>query len=104
MDDKRECSIHKQLSSPTCFPFNELMNLDNPCLQFKSLLPDRTAKFDVSVAGPLAGGILSLSMLAVGLWLSVSPEATDELVQVPSLLFQGSLLLGTATRVVLGYK
>jgi len=67
-------------------------------------LPDRTAKFDVSVAGPLAGGILSLSMLGVGLWLSVSPEATDELVQVPSLLFQGSLLLGIATRAVLGFK
>lgn len=62
------------------------------------------AKFDISLAGPLAGGILSLSMLAVGLWLSVSPEATDELVQVPSLLFQGSLLLGTASRAVIGYE
>lgn len=72
--------------------------------QFKSILPDRTAKFDVSVAGPLAGAILSVSMLAVGLWLSVSPEASGELVEVPSLLFQGSLLLGTATRAVLGYN
>lgn len=80
------------------------MKLNNSCLQFKSILPDRTAKFDVSVAGPLAGAILSVSMLAVGLWLSVSPEASGELVEVPSLLFQGSLLLGTATRAVLGYK
>lgn len=80
------------------------MNLYNPCLQFKSILPDRTAKFDVSIAGPLAGGLLSLSMLGAGLWLSVTPEGTNELVEVPSLLFQGSLLLGTATRAVLGYK
>ncbi len=82
----------------------ELMNLTNSCLQFKSILPDRMAKFDISVAGPLAGGILSLSMLAVGLWLSVSPEAADELVQVPSLLFQGSLLLGALSRAVIGYE
>lgn len=71
--------------------------------QFKSILPDRRAKFDISLAGPLAGGILSLSMLGVGLLLSVSPEASDELIQVPSLLFQGSLLLGTISRAVLGY-
>nr|XP_024402167.1 probable zinc metalloprotease EGY1, chloroplastic [Physcomitrium patens]PNR35432.1 hypothetical protein PHYPA_023332 [Physcomitrium patens] len=70
--------------------------------QFKSILPDRMAKFDISLAGPLAGGLLSLSMLSVGLWLSVGSEATDELVQVPSVLFRGSLLLGSATRAVLG--
>lgn len=73
-------------------------------LQFKSILPDRTAKFDISVAGPLAGAILSLSMLGLGLWLSVNPDASEELVQVPSLLFQGSLLLGTTSRAVLGYE
>jgi hypothetical protein len=70
--------------------------------QFKSICPDRTAKFDISVAGPLAGAILSSSMLAVGLWLSINPDAHDALVQVPSLLFQGSLLLGVTSRAVLG--
>lgn len=79
-------------------------NLNKPFLQFKSILPDRMAKFDISLAGPLAGGLLSLSMLSVGLWLSVGSEATDELVQVPSVLFRGSLLLGSATRAVLGDK
>lgn len=73
-------------------------------MQFKSICPDRTAKYDISVAGPLAGAILSLSMLGVGLWLSCNPEASDELVQVPSLLFQGSLLLGSVSRAVLGYE
>lgn len=56
------------------------------------------------MAGPLAGAILSLSMLGVGLGLSCNPEASDELVQVPSLLFQGSLLLGSVSRAVLGYE
>lgn len=60
------------------------------------------AKFDISVAGPIAGGLLSLSMLSAGLSLSVNPQATGDLVQVPSVLFRGSLLLGSATRAVLG--
>lgn len=71
--------------------------------QFRSILPDRTAKFDISLAGPLAGGFLSLAMLGVGLLLSTSPEAASDLVQVPSMLFQGSLLLGYLSRSVLGY-
>ena len=86
------------------FHIDGLLDLTYLCLQFKSILPDRMAKFDISVAGPLAGGILSCSMLAVGLWLSVSPEAADELIQVPSLLFQGSLLLGALSRAVIGYE
>ncbi|KAH7431707.1 hypothetical protein KP509_08G062200 [Ceratopteris richardii] len=72
--------------------------------QFRSILPDRMAKFDISLAGPLAGGLLSLAMLGVGLLLSTSPEAASDLVQVPSMLFQGSLLLGYLSRTVLGYK
>eukprot|EP00897_Mesotaenium_endlicherianum_P001718 jgi/Mesen1/1574/ME000134S00689 len=71
--------------------------------QFKSTCPDRSAKFDISVAGPLAGGALSLAMFTVGLALSASPEAQEQLVQVPSVLFQGSFALGLATRVALGY-
>ncbi|KAL2610797.1 hypothetical protein R1flu_022489 [Riccia fluitans] len=71
--------------------------------QFKSIVPDRTSKFDVSMAGPLAGGLLSLAMFAVGLILSTNPEASSQVVQVPSLLLQGSLLLGLVTRGALGY-
>ncbi|KAG0565024.1 hypothetical protein KC19_8G157100, partial [Ceratodon purpureus] len=75
----------------------------NSTRRFKSVLPDKMAKFDVSIAGPLAGGTLSLVMLGVGLSLSMKPEYTGELLQVPTLLFQGSVLLGTVTRAVLGY-
>ncbi|KAH7279447.1 hypothetical protein KP509_37G020000 [Ceratopteris richardii] len=72
--------------------------------QFRSILPDRTAKFDISLAGPLAGGLLSFAMFGVGLLLSMSPEAASDSVQVPSLLFQGSLLLGYLSESVLGYN
>ncbi|KAH9330904.1 hypothetical protein KI387_003012, partial [Taxus chinensis] len=71
--------------------------------QFKSVLPDKTTQLDVSVAGPLAGGALSFAMFGIGLLLSTNPDATGDLIQVPSLLFQGSLLLGLISRAALGY-
>ena len=42
-------------------------------------------------------------MFVVGLLLSSNPDATGDLVQVPSMLFQGSLLLGLISRATLGY-
>lgn len=92
-----------QLSIPYFIP-NITLGSFGAITQFKSILPDRSAKFDVSMAGPLAGGLLSVTMLGVGLLLSTSPEAADDLVQVPSMLFQGSLLLGTLSRAALGYN
>lgn len=71
--------------------------------QFKSILPDRKAKVDISLAGPVAGAALSFSMFAVGLLLSSNPSVAGDLVQVPSVLFQGSLLLGLISRAALGY-
>jgi hypothetical protein len=55
------------------------------------------------MAGPLAGASLSLSMFCVGLLLSSSPAGSGDLVQVPSVLFQGSVLLGLISRAALGY-
>lgn len=66
--------------------------------RFESLLPNRKVLFDIAVAGPAAGGILSLILLLTGLILS-NP---DSLFQVPASLFQGSILVGTLARVVLG--
>ncbi|CAI5986083.1 unnamed protein product [Closterium sp. NIES-64] len=79
--------------------------------QIKSPCPDRTALFDIAMAGPLAGATLSLAMFAAGLALSLPPSGPlaalpglqESLVQVPSQLFQGSLLLGALCRAVLGY-
>lgn len=42
-------------------------------------------------------------MFAVGLLLSSNPDAAGDLVQVPGMLFQGSLLLGLISRATLGY-
>lgn len=66
--------------------------------RFESLLPNRKVLFDIAVAGPAAGGIVSLLMLLVGLLLS----HPGSLFQVPSEFFQGSILVGTLARVVLG--
>ncbi|XP_020589240.1 probable zinc metalloprotease EGY1, chloroplastic isoform X2 [Phalaenopsis equestris] len=70
---------------------------------FKSILPNRKAKFDISMAGPLAGAAFSFSMFCVGLLLSSNPAAAGDLVEVPSMLFRGSLLLGLISRATLGY-
>ncbi|XP_028062089.1 probable zinc metalloprotease EGY1, chloroplastic isoform X2 [Camellia sinensis] len=71
--------------------------------QFKSILLDQKTKVDISFAVPFAGATLSFSMFAVGLLLSSNPNAAGDLVQVPSMLFQGSLLLGLISRATLGY-
>lgn len=60
--------------------------------------------FDISMAGPLAGAALSFSMFSVGLLLSSNPAGASDLVEVPSKLFQGSLLLGLVSRATLGYR
>jgi len=65
--------------------------------RFESVLPNRSALFDIAIAGPAGGGILSLGMLITGLLLSHK----GSLFQVPTEFFQGSILVGTLTRVVL---
>lgn len=66
--------------------------------RFESLLPNRTALFDVAFAGPALGGIVSLIMLIVGLSLS----HPGSFFQIPTQFFQGSILVGSLARVVLG--
>ncbi|XP_077247733.1 peptidase M50 family protein [Tasmannia lanceolata] len=91
-----------KLSIPYFIP-NITLGSFGAITQFKSILPDRRTKVDISTAGPLAGAALSFSMFFVGLLLSSNPDATGDLVQVPSMLFQGSLLLGLISRATLGY-
>ncbi len=66
--------------------------------RFESLLPSRKALFDISLAGPASGGIVSLVMLILGLLLSHQGSAF----QVPAQFFQGSVLVGSLARIVLG--
>lgn len=91
-----------KLSIPFFIP-NITLGSFGAITQFKSILPDRRTKVDISMAGPLAGAALSFSMFCVGLLLSSNPAAAGDLVQVPSMLFQGSLLLGLISRATLGY-
>jgi len=66
--------------------------------RFESLVPTRAVLFDVAAAGPFAGGLVSLTLLILGLSIS----KPDSLFQLPSQFFQGSILVGTLARVVLG--
>jgi membrane-associated protease RseP (regulator of RpoE activity) len=66
--------------------------------RFESLFPSRKVLFDVAFAGPAAGGLYSLILLIAGLVVS-SPNS---LFKIPSLFFQGSILVGTLARAVLG--
>lgn len=66
--------------------------------RFESLLPNRTALFDIAFAGPAAGGLVALLMLVVGLVLS----HPGSFFQVPAEFLQSSILVGTLARIVLG--
>ena len=66
--------------------------------RFESVLPNRSVLFDVSFAGPAAGGILSFVFLFLGLVLS----HPGSLFQLPAEFFKGSILVGTLARTVLG--
>jgi membrane-associated protease RseP (regulator of RpoE activity) len=66
--------------------------------RFESLLPNRKVLFDIALAGPAAGGIVSLLMLVTGLLLSHQ----GSMFQLPNQFFQGSILVGSLARVVLG--
>ncbi len=66
--------------------------------RFESLLPKRQVLFDIALAGPAVGGLLSLLLLMVGLVLS----GQGNVFQVPAPFFQSSILVGSLARVVLG--
>ncbi|WP_013320498.1 site-2 protease family protein [Gloeothece verrucosa] len=66
--------------------------------RFESLVPNRNVLFDITFAGPALGGLVSLIFLVIGLVLSHQ----GSLFQVPTRFFQGSILVGSLARVVLG--
>ena len=66
--------------------------------RFESLLPNRTALYDISFAGPATGGVISLLLLVIGLTLSHD----GSMFQLPAEFFRASILVGTLARVILG--
>lgn len=65
--------------------------------RFASVLPNRSTLFDVSIAGPAAGGLVALLMLLGGLLLSPGNG-----LEIPAQFFQSSILVGSLAKVVLG--
>ncbi|MEC4818514.1 MAG: site-2 protease family protein [Scytonema sp. PMC 1069.18] len=66
--------------------------------RFESVLPNRKVLFDIALAGPATGGIVSLLMVVTGLLLSHQ----GSLFQLPNNFFSGSILVGSLARVILG--
>ncbi|MBU6229570.1 MAG: site-2 protease family protein [Cyanobacteria bacterium REEB459] len=86
-----------RLSPPFVIPAWQIGSFGS-LTRFEALLPHRTSLFDIAFAGPALGGLVSLIMLMVGLVLS-HPGSPF---QLPVAFFQGSVLVGTLARVVLG--
>lgn len=86
-----------RLSPPFFIPTLQIGSFGS-IMRFESLLPNRNVLFDIAVAGPIAGGVSAFTMVILGLLLSHQ----GSLFQVPSEVFQGSILVGTLARVVLG--
>ncbi|VEP17450.1 conserved membrane hypothetical protein [Hyella patelloides LEGE 07179] len=66
--------------------------------RFESLLPNRTALCDISLAGPALGGLISLALLIVGMVIS----HPGSIFQLPTEFFQASILVGSLARVIFG--
>ncbi len=86
-----------KMSLPFFFPTFQIGSF-GALTRFLSILKNRTVLFDIALAGPSAGGVLSFVMLIVGLLLS---NATSQF-KVPTEFFEGSILVGTLARVILG--
>lgn len=88
---------------PTFFVPNFQIGSFGAITPFTSMLKDRLQLWDVAAAGPLAGVLFSASLLVLGLAQSQGGNLPAEaMVPVPTQLFQGSLLLGSLARLVLG--
>lgn len=86
-----------KLSLPFFFPTWQIGSF-GALTNFQSILKNRNVLFDVAIAGPAAGGLLSLSILIGGLLLSNDSSQF----KVPTTFFEGSILVGTLARVILG--
>ena len=89
-----------KISIPFLIPNGQLGTFGS-ITQIKSLPRTREDLFDVAVAGPIAGATVAGTLFAYGLALSLNGDPS-ELLPVPAELFDGSLLLGSVSRLFLG--
>jgi len=91
-----------RLSPPFFLPAWQLGSLGS-LVRFESLLPNRNVLFDIALAGPAVGGLLSFIFLITGLSLSNQGGANlEHFFPLQSEFFQGSILVGTMARIILG--
>jgi membrane-associated protease RseP (regulator of RpoE activity) len=86
-----------QLSPPFFMPSSQIGSF-GVFNRFESILPNRSVLFDVAFAGAAIGGVLSFTVLVLGLTLS-HPGSSF---QLPAEFLQASILVGTLSRVILG--
>jgi Zn-dependent protease len=67
--------------------------------RFETFLLNRQVRFDIALAGPAMGGVVGLSLLVLGLVLTRSGIGD---ISMPASLFQGSVLVGSLARAILG--
>lgn len=73
--------------------FGTFSRIQNP-------LANRQQLFDLGIAPALGGGLLSLILLTLGLLLSATADGTF---QIPSSIFQASVLVGILAKLILGH-
>ncbi len=87
-----------KLSLPFLLPSSQLGSF-GAFSRIYSPLPNRTALFDIAIAPALASGVGSLFLLIVGLRLSAIGMGG---IDIPSQIFQASVLAGTLAKLFLG--
>lgn len=86
-----------KLSWPFFIPSWQLASFGS-ITRLESYTPNRSALFDIAFGGPAAGGLLSLLLLVTGMTLSHPGTGF----QISGEFLQGSILVGTLARVILG--
>jgi len=86
------------MSFPFLLPSSQLGSF-GAFSRISSPLPNRFALFDIAIAPALASGLLSLGSLLLGLYLSAIGMGG---IEIPSQIFQASVLAGTLAKLFLG--
>ncbi len=87
-----------KLSLPFLLPSSQLGSF-GAFTRILSPLPNRIALFDIAIAPALISGLVSLIVLIIGLRLSAIGLGT---IDIPSQIFQASVLAGTLAKLFLG--
>ena len=97
-----------QTTLPYFIPFPYLLGTFGAFLQLKQPVPNRRVLFDISIAGPLAGSLMGILLLMIGLSQSgtvpapLPSEQEQALLEFHTLQPSFSLLLGILAKMMMG--